>query len=292
VFVHGSLEPWFKRAHPLKHFKKWLFWPWGPYRVLRDAHAVLFTTDQERLLARESFWLYRCNEVVVPYGVSAPPGDSDRQTEAFYSAFPESRGRRFLLFLGRLHKKKGCELLFHAFSHISESRPGLLLVMAGPDYGEQNKLQRLAAQLRIDSRIVWAGMLRGDVKWGAFRAAEAFVLPSHSENFGVAVAESLACGCPVLISDKVGIGREVKNFDAGLVAPDTLQGTLEILRTWINLPPADRECYRHQSVECFRQCFEVQSAAAALRGIIEQALTEKGGRGLTSLTPGGTSARI
>ena len=57
VFPHGMLDPWFKRTYPLKHLKKWLYWPWAEYRVLRDARAVLFTSEEERRLARETFWL-------------------------------------------------------------------------------------------------------------------------------------------------------------------------------------------------------------------------------------------
>ena len=73
VFCHGMNDPWFKRTYPLKHAKKWLYWPWAEYRVLRDARSVLFTTDEERRLARESFSLYRATERVVPLGVATPP---------------------------------------------------------------------------------------------------------------------------------------------------------------------------------------------------------------------------
>src|SRR3990172_4664793 len=64
VFTHGMLDPWFKYTYPLKHLKKWLYWPWAEYRVLRDARRVIFTCEEERLLARESFWLYKVNEVI------------------------------------------------------------------------------------------------------------------------------------------------------------------------------------------------------------------------------------
>ena len=74
VFTHGMLDPWFKRTYPLKHFKKWMYWPWAEYRVLRDAAAVLFTSEEERWLARQSFWLYRSKERVVPVLVQAGGG--------------------------------------------------------------------------------------------------------------------------------------------------------------------------------------------------------------------------
>jgi glycosyltransferase involved in cell wall biosynthesis len=209
VYPHGMLDPWFKRTYPLKHLKKWAYWPWADYRVLRDAQAVLFTTEQERLLARQSFWLYQANEVVVGYGTSAPPGDAEQQRELFLSRFPQLRGQRILLFLSRIHPKKGVDLLLEAFAAVASSDPRLQLVIAGPDQvGWQAQLQQRAAALGIADRITWPGMLSGDLKWGAFRAAELFCLPSHQENFGIVVAEALACGLPVTIAEPVNIASE------------------------------------------------------------------------------------
>src|SRR5262249_6303466 len=99
VFTHGMLDPWFKRAYPLKHLKKWLYWPWAEYRVLRDAAGVLFTSEEERLLARQSFWLYHAKEHVVAYGTSAPPQNGDALREAFLATHPQLRGKRIVLFL-------------------------------------------------------------------------------------------------------------------------------------------------------------------------------------------------
>src|SRR5947209_939523 len=89
VFPHGMLDPWFKRTYPLKHWKKWLYWPWAEYRVLRDARGVIFTSETERLQARESFWLYKVRERVAPLGVEVPLLVS---TDEFFARFPELRG--------------------------------------------------------------------------------------------------------------------------------------------------------------------------------------------------------
>jgi glycosyltransferase involved in cell wall biosynthesis len=140
--------------------------------------------------------------------------------------------------MSRIHQKKGVDLLIDAFSKVAQRDPKLHLVIAGPDHhGLQADLERLSFKCGIGERITWTGMVTGDVKWGAYRAAEVFVLPSHSENFGIVVAEALACGLPVLISDKVNIWREIEADGAGLVAEDTLIGTVSLLETWLDLTP-------------------------------------------------------
>lgn len=271
VFTHGMLDPWFKRTYPLKHLKKWLYWPWAEYRVLRDAQAVLFTSEEERLQARRSFWLYHANEQVVAYGTSPPPDNASELREYFLAARPELRGRRILLFLGRIHSKKGCDLLIEAFAGVANAEPTLQLVMAGPDQtGWAARLRSSARTLGVADRISWPGMLRGEMKWGAFYSAEAFVLPSHQENFGIAVAEALGCGLPVLISDKVNIWREIHSHRAGLVAPDTLEGTKELLGEWLLLTSAQRENMGHCARGLFRAQFTVSAMADSLLAVIRQ----------------------
>lgn len=271
VFTHGMLDPWFKRTYPLKHFKKWLFWPWAEYRLLRDAAAVMFTCEDERRLARESFWLYRCQEFVVSYGTSAPPDRAAAQRQAFLQKFPHLADKRCLLFLGRVHEKKGPDLLFKAFANVKARNSQLVdnvqIVMAGPaDDAYGQKIQRLVSDVGLQSQTTWTGMISGDVKWGAFRSADAFVLPSHQENFGIAVAESMACGVPVLISNQVNIWREIEQADAGLVEADTLAGTERLLERWLQMPQLDWEQMRANAKDCFEQRFLIDRTAESFLG--------------------------
>ena len=269
VFTHGMLDPWFKHTYPLKHLKKWLYWPWGQYPVLRDAKAVLFTCEEERLLARQSFWLYRANEVVVGYGTARPVGDAEAQRALFFSSYPELKGKRIFLFLSRIHEKKGCDLLIKAFAKIANHYKTLHLVMAGPDQtGWKKDLMALAQELGVAECITWTGMISGDLKWGAFHAAETFILPSHQENFGVVVAEALACGLPVLISNKVNIWREVVMDGAGIVAEDTLDGTVELLEKWLAMNATEQAEMREKTVACFESRFEMGKAAENLIDVI------------------------
>jgi glycosyltransferase involved in cell wall biosynthesis len=269
VFTHGMLDPWFRRAYPLKHLKKWLYWPWAEYRVLRDAAAVLFTSEEERLLARQSFSLYRAREVVVSYGTQLPPQDAASLREDFLSAHPELRGKRVLLFLGRLHAKKGCDLLVEAFARVAAEEPRLHLLMAGPNQTDWlGRLKARAEVLGVMDRITWPGMLEGKAKWGAFYSSEVFVLPSHQENFGIVVAEALGCGLPVLLSDKVNVWREVMSARAGLAAADTKAGTLENLSSWLALPEEERTAMAQRARALFAERFSVDRMATSLIDVV------------------------
>jgi glycosyltransferase involved in cell wall biosynthesis len=264
VFPHGMLDPWFNRRYPLKALKKRLYWPWQ-HAVLRDAEAVLFTCEEERVLARRSFRPYRVRERVVSYGTATPPELTEGQRLAFETAFPVTKGKEVVLFLGRLHPKKGCDILLQAFADRYGNRPEVMLVMAGPDRdGYGDRLRALAESLRIADRVLWAGMVRDELKWGAFRSAKVFVLPSHQENFGIAVAEALACGLPVLISKPVNIWREVVGDGAGFAEEDTVEGIYRLFATWDGISDRDRSEMSSKAVACFNNRFTVEQAATSL----------------------------
>ncbi|MGA9671663.1 MAG: glycosyltransferase [Terracidiphilus sp.] len=272
VFTHGMLDPWFKHKYPMKHFKKWLYWPWGEYCVLRDAAAVLFTSEEEMLLARESFWLYQVNPVVVGYGTLGPDVDLEMASRGFLDEFPNLRGKRIAVFLGRIHPKKGCDFLIEAFARTMALDPAWHLLMAGPDQvGWQAHLEKQAHHLGIEDRITWPGMLRGERKWGAIGCSEVFVLPSHQENFGIVVAEALACSVPVLISNKVNIWREVRSEGAGLVENDTLAGTESLLRQWIGFSPQEREAMRGRADEAFHKHFDILANSKSILSVVREA---------------------
>ena len=266
LYCHGMLDsPWFRRTYPLKHIKKVIYWRLAEHRVLRDARAVLFTCEEERVLAHQSFRPFRCHGEVVNYGTRGPVGDPEVQRRSFFERFPALSSRRLVLFLGRLHPVKGCDLLIQAFAEVAGDDPSLHLVMVGPDQvGWQAELRRQAAAVGIAPRITWTGMLTGDLKWGCFHAADAFILPSHSEGFGLVVTEALSCGVPTLITNKVNIWREVQADGAGFVGDDDRPGTAAILRRWLACTPQQRQDMRRRARRCFDTRFHIQKAASSL----------------------------
>ena len=268
VFTHGMLDPWFRTAYPSKHMVKQLVWLLCEGPLLHGAAAVLFTNEAERKAAHGAFWPYRFPGVVTSYGTADPPPATAAQDLAFRVTVP-SLGARYLLFLGRLHEKKGCDLLIEAFARCAQRHPGLDLVMAGPDSnGLRSELEALAVRRGLHSRVHWPGLLSGDAKWGALRGCEAFVLPSHGENFGVAVVEAMACGRPVLISDRVGVAGDVVKRGAGLVGPDTVEGTAALLARFLALPQAGRATMAHHARRCFEDVFDVERLAAESAAVL------------------------
>lgn len=273
VFTHGMLDPWFRRNFRAKHALKQCFWLFNEGWLLKNSNAALFTSEEERELAGTMFWGFDYKKRVVGYGTSDPlPGNED-QEEMFRRAVPGLAQKSFILFLSRIHPKKGCDLLIEAFARIAHEFPETDLVVAGPDQsGMLEAFRRLATERGIASRVHFPGMLTGGVKWGAFRSADAFALPSHSENFGIVVAEALACGAPVLVSDKVNIWREIKSADAGFVERDTVDGTTTALSGYLSLSSEAKQQMKLNARLCFERNFNIEKNVEAFEALVSAAV--------------------
>ncbi len=278
VFTHGMLDPYFKKRFPLKHLKKSLYWNLILRRVLRDATAVLFTCEEERVLARQSFARYSVREVVVPFGTFGPNCDTGAAGEEFLTRWPELRGKRLAISLGRIHPKKGTDILIEAFARTLGKDAAWQLVIAGPDQiGWQKTLEAQAERLGIAHRTTWTGSLEGTLKWGALSASEVFVLPSHQENFGIVVAEALACSLPVIVSEKVNIWREVVGRGAGFVGEDTIEGSEVSLRRWSGLSAEEIAAMRLCARRCFEEEFDFNQTSKRVMENVEQLARKSSG---------------
>jgi glycosyltransferase involved in cell wall biosynthesis len=269
LFPHGMLDPWFNEAYPAKALVKALFWRLFENRVVRDARGVLFTCEEERRRAARSFRPYAGRDFVVGLGARDVEGDPAAQRAAFAAQAPATQGRKLVLFLGRLHPKKGVDLLIAGFARHAATFPAFDLVVAGPDQaGIAGDLQQIATRSGIADRVHWTGMLTGDAKWGALREAAFFVLPSHQENFGIAVAEALAFATPVLVTDKVNIWREIAADGAGLVVEDTSAGVADGLARLCALSDAEREVMSRAARATFLARFDLGRTAIDLLALL------------------------
>jgi glycosyltransferase involved in cell wall biosynthesis len=270
VFPHGMLDPYFRAGNSVKHGAKQMLWLVSEGPLLANAGAVLFTTEAERERAKNAFWPYRVRGRVVGYGTADIEGNRDAQTAAFRRALPALADKPFLLFLGRIHPKKGCDILVDAFARVAPAYPGIDLVIAGPDPdGLRATIEPVARSAGLTARVHWPGMLSGDAKWGALRDCRALVLPSHQENFGVVVAEALSAGRPVLISDQVNICREVEAAGAGLICRDDVDGASRMLGDFLSLGPHQRDRMQRAARACFLARFEISIAAETLCAVVD-----------------------
>ncbi len=210
----GTLNRWGRR-HRRMWLKKFSF-RLIEHRILSGAAVVHYTSEQERLEAAELGIVDR--SVVIPNAVDMTIMPSGSMVGRFRARYPQLADRLIVLFLSRLDAKKGLDILLPAFSRIRTQYPQASLVLAGSgDAAFVERLQHEAVRLGIGADVLWTGFLSGEEKWSALADADLFVLPSYSENFGVAVVEAMACGLPVVVSDQVGIHQEIAAAQAGLV---------------------------------------------------------------------------
>jgi len=264
VYVHGMLDIAHKRTFPIRHLKKSVWWALCEHRVLSQASAVFFTSEVEKRLAARTFWptLTLDRAKIVPYCVEPPPSEANKHVEAFRRRFSSIQHQRLLLFLSRLHPKKGIELLIDAFAAAAPEDPPLHLMIAGSgDPSYERKLQSLAASSGLEDRITWPGLLENELKWGALRSAELLCLPSYQENFGIVIAEALACGTPVLTTERVNISPTILSAGAGLVTECSRRGVSEGLRSWLSMLPPERAAMGARALSCFASDFSSDRAA-------------------------------
>jgi glycosyltransferase involved in cell wall biosynthesis len=200
-------------------------------RILEGAAAIHFTSEQERLEAAALGVANR--SAVIPNPLDRGESAAAPVRGFLRSQHPGLAERIWVLFLSRLDRKKGLDLLLPAFARLRSQYPEVALVLAGDGSPEfVASLRRQAAALEIERDILWTGFVTGEGKRAALADSDIFVLPSYSENFGVAVLDAIASGLPVVVSDGVAVHGEISEAKAGLVVPcdeDALLQALSLL---------------------------------------------------------------
>ena len=210
----GTLNRWgMEHRRPwLKRVSLWLI----EQRILCGAAGVHYTSQQEQVEATELG--VRAPNAVLPLGVDLSEFERLPPRGWFRQKMPGLARRTLLLFLSRLDPKKGLDLLLEAFARVRKHGAEIALVIGGSGSSRfEAALRQRTAQLGLEGDVYWAGFLSGREKLAALADADVFILPSYSENFGVAAIEAMASGLPVIISDRVGIQREVAAAGAGVV---------------------------------------------------------------------------
>jgi glycosyltransferase involved in cell wall biosynthesis len=212
----GTLDPWSMKQ---KSLRKRVFWHAGIKKMLSAAAAIHYTSQAEQQSVENSLGLN--HGAVVPLGIEMQSMDPARAQEQLSEHFLELCGEPYVLVLSRLHPKKGLEVLVDAFLSLMQQPEfqAVRLVLAGE--GEASYVQMLKRKVENNhaaQSILFPGWLTGDKKEAVLRNASLLALPSHQENFGVCVMESLTCGVPVLVSPQVNLAEQIETAGAGWVA--------------------------------------------------------------------------
>ncbi|MBI4470308.1 MAG: glycosyltransferase [Acidobacteria bacterium] len=280
VMPHGMLDP-----HSLsrKWLKKQIYGRLVEWPNLRRAAAMIYTHSAERALAESAVKGLPAG-YVVPLGSDDPP-DVARAVlaEGFLAARPGLRGKAIVLFLSRLHPKKGLDLLIPAFALLAANQPDAHLVVAGEGNAAYvRQLMWMAGRARLADRVTFTGALRGRAKWEALAACRVFALPSYQENFALVVIEAQRIGVPVVISRRVNIWEDLVEGGGGAACDLTPSGIADALQRWL-ADAAEAEAAGRRGELFVREHFNWNRAADVLCEVYEQVLSRVAGA-----EPGGT----
>jgi len=215
---------------------------------------------------------FRCPVLTQPHGLDLPPVCPDaRATLRRELRVPADR--TLAIFLSRLHPKKGLEILFEAMA--CQAHKDFDLIVAGT--GEASyvaSLHALVERLGLAARIHWRGFVTGDPKWCLLQGGDLFVLPSHSENFGIVVVEALACGLPVIVSTEVALAAAIRRHRLGLVAALAPQAVADALDHLLS-NPAERADIARRARSVVAENFTWDAAARALAGRYQEVVARR-----------------
>ena len=180
----------------------------------------------------------------------------------YFERFPETKNKKIILFFGRVHEKKGLDILIKCFIKTFNKKANFHLVIAGP-YNEESfrELNGLIKNPQIKQSITWTGPLFDKLKWDTYASSDIFCLPSHQENFGISVAEAMSCKKPVIITNKVNIWKIIKNNSAGFVSNDTFSSFYLSFKKYLKLNKIEYKKYSKNSYNCFLENFYMRPIA-------------------------------
>ena len=271
VFLHGQLDPFFE-TNFFKLIKKKLYWFLFEKKNLIDAKSILLTSKGEMQTLNKTFVdTNNIKKKIVKYGIIEPKFRKQDLKKNFYKKYQQLKNKDFFLFLGRFHEKKGCEIIIEAVKELGKNFNDLIL-MAGPleNNTYERKIINLIRTYNLDKNIIVSDAIFNDLKWGAIQESKAMLLPSHGENFGVSLVESMCFGKPVLTTNKVNISKEILKFKAGYISNDNVNSYKRIITKFNSLNKSKVNKMSQNAQLCFKKNFNLISDKDSLYNLIKK----------------------
>jgi|TARA_B100001057_G_scaffold500452_1_gene615606 glycosyltransferase involved in cell wall biosynthesis len=258
IFLHGGLDTYFK-SEPIKLIKKKIYWILAEKKNLLLSKKVLLTTYFEQKQLNNTYVNTKnIPKKYVGYGILKPKINKIHCKEKFYKKFPFLKNKKYLLFLGRFHPKKGCFTLLKAIKLIIDKKIDIKVLMVGPESIYKKKIQIFCKENGLKKNIFWSNTMTGELKWGSILNSEGMVLSSHGENFGISLVEALSCAKPVLTTYKVGIYKDILKYKAGFISKDKPNDFAKILEKFKLLKKNDLKKLSYNSYNCFDKNFNIK----------------------------------
>jgi len=262
IFYHGMLDPWFNKGNIFKYLKKKIYWNLIQHKIIKNAKSALFTSTQEKYLARKSFKPYKVKEKLAGYGTSGNPYHYNIKNNLFFKKYPKLKKKKLIIFFGRIHPKKGVDLLIEAFQEVFKEDSKYHLVIAGPyqkKYYEYLNKCFANHSNKLKNFTTWTGPIYNKLKWDFLKSCYFFCLPSHQENFGISITEAMASKKPVMITDKINIYKVIKKYKAGFVNNDDLKGVILNLKKIRELNKIKYKKMCKSSYDCYMGNFNMKN---------------------------------
>ena len=270
IFLHGQLDPFF-RLDFFKFIKKKIYWHLIEKQNLIHSNFVLLTSDGEKKNLYKTFVnLNGIKKKVVNYGLIKPLINPRKLKKIFYNSFRFLENKKFYLFLGRFHEKKGCEIIIKTIHKLNNKFNDKILLV-GPIRNTlyENKLKKLIIKYNLENKIYFSDALYGDLKWAAIHESKAMILPSHGENFGVSLVESLSMSRPVITTNKVNICDTIASYNAGFISKDNTSDFSTKFQKFLKLNNNEIDSMKKNSLKCFNENFNLKNKKNSLESFLQ-----------------------
>lgn len=236
------------------------------YRLLRNASKVIALTRMEANQYR-SMGVPKKKIKIIPNGIDLSEYSNLPSTGSFKEKFGLDKNLRMVLYLGRIHRIKGIDILVEAFASVIENLDDVMLVVVGPDDGYLGELEALIKALNIEDKVIITGPMYGEDKLEAYVDADVYVLPSRYETFPMTVLEALACGTPIILTENCGLSDLIRDNVGLVVTPDSTKLTEALLK--LLLDSDEQNMFRQKGKTLINE-FNISKTIAKLEKVYEE----------------------
>jgi glycosyltransferase involved in cell wall biosynthesis len=234
-FIYSSRGTFMKEAYKMRKFKKLkkdFYMSIVGKKILKKAKRIHLLTQEEKEHFLEFYPEFEYKIRVIPNGLDLSLFKANFNKSDLIKKYPHLKDKKIILFLSRINWKKGLDILIPAFAKLHNEDKKYHLLIVGKDDGDsfEKRVRQWVNEYGLTDAVTFTGLLTGKDKLIAFYGSDVFVLPSYSENFGVAVVEAMACGVPIVVSDKVGISKEIMQYNAGTIVKTNVEDVYNGIR--------------------------------------------------------------